>query len=259
MTEYIYTITCKSNGKVYVGRTCNHKRRKTQHLCKLSQQKHANKSLQASFNKYGVDALEFAVIESADSEVIKERELYYFNKMISDGVTLFNHRITDASGGVDFKSDKTREIIFDILDIRYYQKIGLKDLGKRFGVSTATLMIYIPEWEVLRGKKMTYHVQVEKTLDRVAKFVEAFNQIGREAYRRLDEFKLSHQALVKHLPKFGMSFDDVRLDEQFRTAPIRAAKAIDLVANGYDIKAACKEVGVSIATFYKYRNQQAFA
>lgn len=259
MTEYIYTITCTCNDKVYVGRTCDHVRRKKDHFRKLRQQKHINKHLQFAYNKYGAGSFVFAVVEESDSDRIKERELYYFNKMLSDGVALFNHRITDASGGVDAKSDKTREIIFDILDIRYYQMIGLKDLAKRFGVSTATLMLYIPEWELLRGKKMTGHVQVEKTLERVAKFVEAFKQIGREAYRRLDDFKLSHQALVKHLPKFGMTFDDVRLDEQFRTAPIRAAKAVDLVANGYDIKTACKEVGVSVATFYKYRNQPAFA
>ena len=253
MIEYIYTITCKANGKLYVGRTCNHKRRKTQHLSKLSQQRHANKSMQASFNKYGADALEFAVIESADSEVIKERELYYFNKFASDGVVLFNHRITDANGGVDSKSATTRTYIFDVLDYRYEHRMGIKKAAEMFGTSSATIMLYTPEWEKLRGKKMTANVQVENTLERVAEFVEAFKQIGKEAYRKMESFGVSYQALVKYLPKFGLTFDDVRLDNDFRSTPQRAIEAIALTKKGVSIKDACKQFSISISTFYKYR------
>lgn len=255
MIEYIYTITCKENGKVYVGRTCNHKRRKTQHLCKLSQQKHANKSLQASFNKYGVDALEFAVIESADSEVIKERELYYFNKLLGDGVTLFNHRIKDANGGVDFKSDITRTYIFDVLDYRYENRMSIKQAAKKFGTSSATIMFYAPEWEELRGKKMPESVQVEATIGRVQAFVDEFKRVGRATCR---QFKLSHQSLVKYLPMFGMSFDDVRLDAKFITAKDRSDAAIRDVQSGMRIKDACLKHDVAVSTLYKY-NSPAYA
>ena len=66
---YVYTITNIVNNKVYVGQTIDIKKRKNAHFYKLKINKHENKHLQRSFNKYGRDNFIFKIIA-----VINNRE-----------------------------------------------------------------------------------------------------------------------------------------------------------------------------------------
>ena len=55
MKSGIYKILNKSNGKCYIGSSCNLNKRKYQHFNSLMKNKHYNLYLQKSFNKYGKD------------------------------------------------------------------------------------------------------------------------------------------------------------------------------------------------------------
>lgn len=68
---WIYKITNKVNGKVYVGQTVqkNVKYRWKDHTRKLNQNNHPNKHIQASWNKYGEENFVFEVIEEFNPEM----------------------------------------------------------------------------------------------------------------------------------------------------------------------------------------------
>lgn len=59
----IYKITNVKNGKIYIGSAKNFKKRAYQHVSSLRNQRHQNKHLQASWNKWGEDAFLFEVLE----------------------------------------------------------------------------------------------------------------------------------------------------------------------------------------------------
>lgn len=256
MQEYIYTITCTVNNKRYVGRTCNHSRRKQQHFRKLLLGTHQNKYLQSSYNKYGLENFRFDVIEETTPEFVKERELYWFDYFKIEGVVLFNYVITSSNGGIDSKTHITRTYIFEVLDSMYSENIGIKEGSIKFKTSTVTIAKYIPEWEQITGNKFCRQPQVAETLKKMVLFVEAWKREGDSATRRLKDFKLSHYSLVKYLPKFNLSFDDVRLDDLFRTTRSRALEAIRDIENGMSLVDAWKKNNISSTTYYKYLKEQ---
>jgi group I intron endonuclease len=59
----VYAIVNTMNGKRYIGSAENLRRRRTAHRSALSKNKHANKHLQAAWNKYGESAFVFVVLE----------------------------------------------------------------------------------------------------------------------------------------------------------------------------------------------------
>lgn len=59
----IYKIINVLNNKFYVGSAVNYEKRKARHLWRLRRGDHANKHLQAAWNKYGEKAFVFAVVE----------------------------------------------------------------------------------------------------------------------------------------------------------------------------------------------------
>lgn len=250
--EFIYKIECTANSKIYVGRTCNLKRRKREHFKKLSQNKHQNQNLQNSFNKYGEVCFRFSVLEQTTSLLVKEKELYWFRYLKNEGLTLFNHNITSSDGGVDSKSCITRTFIFDAMDDKYKNYLTIEEMCSKYNTSNATYYAYLKEWEDLRNLKMPRSTQQIKCLKRMDKFVEDFHKIGKDAYRNLKGYKLSHQALVKHLPRFGLTFDSVRLDEDFRTTKERTMMAISELKLGSSLMEITDKYRISTTTLYKY-------
>lgn len=253
--EFIYKIECTANSKVYVGRTCNLARRKREHFKKLSLNKHVNKNLQNSFNKYGSASFKFSTLEQTDSNCVKERELHWFNTLKEQGIVLFNHNISSSDGGVDSKSHLTRAFIFDALDDKYSNLLTIEEFCIKYKTSSATYYTYLKEWEDLRSLQMPRSVQQVECLKRMQKFVDDFKIIGKDAYRNLKDYKLSHQALVKHLPRFGFSFEDVRLDNDFRTTKDRAMLAISEMKSGKSLQEVVNSYNVSSTSIYKYMKE----
>lgn len=64
----IYEIRNLINNKVYIGSSKQVNKRFTIHRHRLNKNTHANKYLQAAWNKYGKDAFEFKVIHILEKE-----------------------------------------------------------------------------------------------------------------------------------------------------------------------------------------------
>lgn len=83
MTCWLYTITNKINNKVYVGKTNDFNRRKSQHRNTLRKNTHKNPHLQKSWNKYGEENFVFEKLEEYDDDFIYSMENYWCNLLDS--------------------------------------------------------------------------------------------------------------------------------------------------------------------------------
>lgn len=220
--EFIYVIENSVTGKFYIGRTNNPASRKRAHFSELRRNVHNNPRLQASFNKHGESAFEFKVVDSAESEVICDKEAEWFAAFDCNKSYLYNCHFQTYGGPKIYKphttesalkiseaiKNGTRRYIFSILDERY-AGASLRALAQKHGVGANTLMDYTPEWERLRGLKMPKSVQSEQTKKQVELFVAAFECFGNEVIRSLKSFNLTRKSLKKYLPEFGMTFEQV--------------------------------------------------
>jgi len=75
----IYSIINKINGLIYIGSTNHLYHRKNQHFSLLNLNKHFNKKLQNSWNKYGHDQFEFSIIEECNLADLKIKEQFWIN------------------------------------------------------------------------------------------------------------------------------------------------------------------------------------
>ena len=75
----IYFIKSSINGKIYIGETNNLNRRKIRHFTDLNSGNHTNKYLQRHVGKYGIEDLEFSIIEELvfDKKILNEREKHW--------------------------------------------------------------------------------------------------------------------------------------------------------------------------------------
>lgn len=83
----IYIIQNKIDKKKYIGSSINIENREYKHFWMLNNNKHDNKHLQNSYNKFGKDCFEFMVIEECDEALLIERENHYikhYNSNIQD-------------------------------------------------------------------------------------------------------------------------------------------------------------------------------
>lgn len=87
----IYRILCRDNNKSYVGQTTNYKQRVCYHKTYLKRGVHSNSYLQRSYNKYGIKAFEFSILEECSSlEELNEAEIRWiaFYKGAEEGFNI---------------------------------------------------------------------------------------------------------------------------------------------------------------------------
>lgn len=77
----IYLIKNKINGKIYIGSAVNITSRWTIHRVSLNRNDHHNILLQRAWNKYGIEAFEFSVLECCEIENLLEYEQKWINKL----------------------------------------------------------------------------------------------------------------------------------------------------------------------------------
>lgn len=73
----IYKITNLKNNKVYIGSSQDLKARLRCHRHQLKKNIHGNTHLQYSYNKYGVEAFRFEIIEITNKNDLIEREIFW--------------------------------------------------------------------------------------------------------------------------------------------------------------------------------------
>jgi len=91
----IYKISSKRNiNKYYIGSSINFNNRKNKHLTNLKNNKHVNAKLQNHANKYGLEDLEFSILEILyDSSLLVIREQFFIDLLLP----VFNIRLIAES------------------------------------------------------------------------------------------------------------------------------------------------------------------
>lgn len=87
----VYCIRHRSSGKCYVGSSARAKNRISQHKSCLRRSNHPNPKLQSAWNKYGIEAFEFTILEWVeDQNDLHERESFYISllKSITHGYNI---------------------------------------------------------------------------------------------------------------------------------------------------------------------------
>lgn len=77
----IYKITCTISNNFYIGSSCNIKSRWSGHRSDLRHNKHQSKQLQRAYTKYGLDCLNFEIIEECPRTQCITREQYYLDTL----------------------------------------------------------------------------------------------------------------------------------------------------------------------------------
>ena len=102
----VYKITNTITGDFYIGSSCHLRQRFNKHRWSLFNNKHFNRHLQNSWNKYGKQALEFTVVLLCDVE----NKLYYEQALINSLKPTFNiAKNTTAPMQGRHHTDKTRQ------------------------------------------------------------------------------------------------------------------------------------------------------
>lgn len=65
----IYSITCVSNNKIYIGSTRNYKKRCTNHKRELRKNSHHNQHMQNAWNTHGSESFVFSLLENCDLDI----------------------------------------------------------------------------------------------------------------------------------------------------------------------------------------------
>lgn len=130
MTCGIYKIYCKENNRTYIGSSNNIERRFREHISNLKNNKHPNKYLQNSWNKYKENSFIFEIIEICEQNIKFDREQFHIDKTKK----LFNSCKTVVyNKGVSLKKEtrikisitlKNREL--NINQLKHIEKLGSK-------------------------------------------------------------------------------------------------------------------------------------
>lgn len=107
----VYTITNIITHKIYVGSTKDSfKRRWALHLFHLKNNRHDNRYLQNSWNKYGESAFKFEILEECDSEFCISLEQYWMNMLNSCNRNFGYNILCKAGSSVGIKrTDSQKE------------------------------------------------------------------------------------------------------------------------------------------------------
>ena len=77
----IYMIKNTINGKIYIGKSFDIKKRWSNHKYELNKGVHVNNHLQRAWNKYGEDSFEFSIVEKCNEDDLSNKEIYWIKEM----------------------------------------------------------------------------------------------------------------------------------------------------------------------------------
>ena len=107
MNKGIYCIKCTKNNKVYIGKSKNLRRRKSQHLYSLRHNSHCNYLLQRDYNCFGEEFFEFIVLEYTDND-LSTLEILYTEKYNSNNLN-FGYNIFKGTKPPKYVSEKIKQ------------------------------------------------------------------------------------------------------------------------------------------------------
>lgn len=203
----IYLIRNKANGKAYVGSSLAAKNRLNGHKSLLRRNKHYNRKLQSEYNKYGLDAFEFAIIEDGvnpSKMLIKEE--YYIDRLGSNHPESgYNTRkIVDSNLGLELsKESKERIRVAKLGDKNpFFSKHHTEESRKKMSDARKGEKAY---WY---GKKLPDYMVRKSAASRIGKMSGESNPSSKINYKIACDIRiqLSGGVSVKELSvKYGIS------------------------------------------------------
>lgn len=121
----VYKIT-NPLGEVYIGQSQNVEERFISH-----KNQPANHNLYNSFFKHGAENHSFEVIEECDYTLLRERELFHYNRLKSEGISLMNVVINKSFNVKKSKNEKRLFITIPVDNETYYAIKNKSELSGR--------------------------------------------------------------------------------------------------------------------------------
>lgn len=109
MISGIYCIENITDGKKYIGKGSDIKKRWSDHIYLFKNNKHYNSYMQRIWNKYGKNVFKFYIIEECNKNNLVSKEKYYIKKMKTKTPNGYN--LTDGGEGMENPSIETRRKI----------------------------------------------------------------------------------------------------------------------------------------------------
>ena len=141
----VYKILNKVNNKLYVGSSTFVQSRLRLHKSHLRKNKHVNKHLQSSFNKYGIENFQFLLIEECEESNLIEREQYWIDLLDTCNKDKGYNKRSKAESNFGLKrSLETRKRISEakkgkkFLPDEHYQKLA----DQKRGISNEAAIVY---------------------------------------------------------------------------------------------------------------------
>ena len=130
----VYMIKCLINGKVYIGKSNDVKRRWREHKSRLKRNNHENEKLQYDWNEYGEDNFEFKLIENYDNEEFGiELEKKYINEYKSYDLNFgYNMTLGKGENGGEILTEETKKKLKGReLSEEHKKKISESNIGNK--------------------------------------------------------------------------------------------------------------------------------
>lgn len=175
MNGFIYKVTNKVNGKVYIGQTIQSiKDRWYRHCGKSGLSKaEMNTHFKRAILKYGKESFNIEILEEVDSSKLDEREKYYI-KLYDSYNSGYNSTMGGQNGG--YRHFKLTECYDEIIKL-YKYGFSLREIGKEFRVDKATIKGILIRNNIVLRTTRTYKYSQE---DRIKIIQDYNNRLTRE-------------------------------------------------------------------------------
>lgn len=158
----IYKVT-SPNGREYVGKTWNFKKRLISHKSSVNKKNVFHMILINSFKKYGFDEHVFEIIEECSDDIINEREMFWIKELNTfNGDNPMGMNMTLGGEGQKGKLDERRKAIVinnlykngvPFLGKHHTEKLK-KEISERVKKYNKEHNIQVPKWGVEKSRKL---------------------------------------------------------------------------------------------------------
>lgn len=188
---YVYRITCKINGRRYIGQTEDIKARFEYHKCMLRKGNHPCHEMQYDYNTYGEKNFHYEVIKECDKKLLKYYEYFYINH---ESTISF---VYNKNKGVNTDNLKTIKRLLD----NYSAEIGERN----------SLHIYYKEFVKeleIKMNSLEIDAKMVKLTDKDSIFIKSIQYLG-DLYLKSNSYipvlevesnKLTKQKVKEELP-----------------------------------------------------------